>query len=119
MRKWLFLLGFAVGVAAEAPIERAGRVWAVEEQAVYFTLPDGTAVKAPRNATFLKGGKPVPPEQLRPREPITVIYPEEDFEILAGPYPPNANNAYYHRTIRRGPESVHQNFLEGRWKDRP
>ena len=122
MRKWILVswfLGWGVLCGAEEALQRQGKVWSLEEQSVYFTLPDGTAVKAPRNATFLKLGQPVSPEQLKTGDSITVLYPEGDFEILAGPYPPNALNPLPHRTIRRGPESVHQNFKDGRWEDRP
>ena len=110
---WLTCAGLA------QPVTRLeGKVWSLEDQAVYFTTSDNNAVKAPRNATFLRQGQPVPPSDLKTGDAITVIYPSDDFEIFAGPYPPNVNRPYSHRTIRRGPTSLDQDFREGQWVDR-
>lgn len=118
MKRILLLLLIPATLWAQAPTRLDGKVWAVEDQAVYITRPDGEAVKAPLSATFLRQNLPVAPRDLRTGEPITVLYPEDDFEILAGPYAPNAAHPYPHRTIRRGPTSLDQDFRDGRWQDR-
>lgn len=116
MKKWLIFLSFTCATWAQTRLE--GKVWAVEATAVYVTDSSGNAVKAPRQATFLRNGQPVAAEELKTNEPITVVYPEDDFEILAGPYPPNDKNPNFHRTIRRGPNSLDQDYRDGVWVDR-
>ncbi len=118
MRKLLLTFALSGLAFGQAPTRLEGKVWAVESAAVYVTDSTGNAVKAPRNATFLRNGQPVAVEELKTNERITVIYPADDFEILAGPYPPNDKHAYFHRTIRRGPTSLDQDYRDGVWVDR-
>jgi hypothetical protein len=116
MKKWLIFLSLTLAAWAQTRLE--GKVWALEATDVYITDSSGNAVKAPRHSTFLRNGQPVSPDELRTSERITVIYPEDDFEILAGPYPPNDKNPNFHRTIRRGPKSLDQDYRDGVWVDR-
>lgn len=118
MRKFLFVFALSGMVWAQQPTRLEGKVWAVETSAVYVTDSTGNAVKAPRNATFLRDGQPVAADELKTRDPVVVIYPVDDFEILAGPYPPNDKQVYFHRTIRRGPTSLDQDYRDGVWVDR-
>lgn len=118
MKTLLVMLVWTTLAWAQAPTRLEGKVWAVESSAVYVTDSTGNAVKAPRHATFLRDGQPVAADELKPREPIVVIYPADDFEILAGPYPPNDKHLYFHRTIRRGPNSLDQDYRDGIWVDR-
>lgn len=118
MRKLLLIVALSGLAWAQAPTRLEGKVWAVESAAVYVTDSTGNAVKAPRNATFLREGRPVAADELKTNERITVIYPADDFEILAGPYPPNDKHEYFHRTIRRGPNSLDQDYRDGAWVDR-
>jgi len=120
MKKLLISLWLVQMAWAQAPVipRLEGKVWAVESGGVYVTDSGGNAVRAPLNATFLRAGQPVPVSDLKVKEPITVIYPVDDFEVLAGPYPPNDANPNFHRTIRRGPDSLNQDYLEGAWVDR-
>jgi len=116
--RYFLILALSGSVWAQAPTRLEGKVWAVESGAVYVTDATGNAVKAPRNATFLRDGQPVSVDELKTREPVVVIYPVDDFEVLAGPYPPNDKNTYFHRTIRRGPTSLDQDYRDGVWVDR-
>lgn len=118
MKKWILWVGLVLAGWAQPPTRLEGKVWAVESSAVYVTDSSGNAVKAPRNATFLRAGQPVSVDELKTNERITVVYPEDDFEVLAGPYPPNDKNPNFHRTIRRGPTSLDQDYRDGVWVDR-
>ncbi|MFN8606840.1 MAG: hypothetical protein U0931_04870 [Vulcanimicrobiota bacterium] len=118
MKKWFLLFSLCLAAWAQSPTRLEGKVWAVEATAVYVTDATGNAVKAPRHATFLRDGQPVSVDELKTNERITVVYPEDDFEVLAGPYPPNEKNPNFHRTIRRGPKSLDQDYRDGIWVDR-
>ncbi|MBS2038133.1 hypothetical protein JST97_24320 [bacterium] len=118
MNKFIFVLALSLSCWAQTPTRLEGKVWAVEDAAVYVTDSTGNAVKAPRNATFLRNGQPISVDELKTNERITVIYPQDDFEVLAGPYPPNDKNPNFHRTIRRGPTSLDQDYRDGVWVDK-
>lgn len=118
MKRLFCMLALSTMAWGQVPTRLEGKVWAVESTAVYVTDSTGNAVKAPRHSTFLRDGQPVAADELKPRDAVVVIYPADDFEILAGPYPPNDKNIYFHRTIRRGPNSLDQDYRDGVWVDR-
>jgi hypothetical protein len=117
-------LGFVVGLTLAASAQTTkfgtsfeGQVWAIEPDAVYVTGHDSTAVRVPLNATFLLNGSPVSATSLKQGGTVTVVYPDNDLEVVAGPLPPTATNEYFHRTIRRGPDVIDQNYVNGVWVD--
>ncbi|MBN9418254.1 MAG: hypothetical protein J0I12_22580 [Candidatus Eremiobacteraeota bacterium] len=118
MKKMICVLALTALAWGQEPTRLEGKVWAVESTAVYVTDSTGNAVKAPRHSTFLRNGQPVSADELKKSDAVVVIYPVDDFEILAGPYPPNDKHEYFHRTIRRGPNSLDQDYRDGVWVDR-
>ncbi len=94
-----------------------GTVYQVEPTAVYVRTPDTTAIKIPVSATFLVAGQPVTCSSLRNGQMVTVQYPADSFEVIAGPLAPNADNPYFHRSIKRGALVLDQNFVNGVWVD--
>jgi hypothetical protein len=117
-----FLVALAVTGAALAQTTPegttvVGTVYQVEPSAVYIRTPDTTAHRVPVTATFLVAGQPVTCTSLRNGQMVTVQYPSDSFEVIAGPLPPNADNLYFHRSIKRGALVLDQNFVNGAWVD--
>lgn len=114
-------LGLTLFASAETPkfgTQFSGQVWQVSPDAVYITGPDTTAVRVPLDATFMVNGAPMDVSQLRNGYTVTVVFPTDDAEIIAGPLPPSEDNGYFHRSIRRGPDVIDQDFVNGVWVDR-
>ena len=89
----------------------------MEPTAVYVRTPDTTAIKVPISSTFLVAGQPVTCSSLRNGQMVTVQYPADSFDVIAGPLAPNADNQYFHRSIKRGALVLDQNFVNGVWVD--
>lgn len=79
--------------------------------------PDTTAIRVPLSATFLVAGRPMIPMDLQNGQQVTVEYPAEPLEIIAGPLAPSDRNPYFHRSIKRGALVLDQNFINGQWVD--
>ncbi len=120
LKKFIVALAMTGAAMAQTSLEGTtvvGTVYQVEPTAVYVRTPDTTAIKVPISSTFLVGGQPVSCSSLKNGQQVTVQYPSGSFEVIAGPLAPNAENQYFHRSIKRGALVLDQNFVNGVWVD--
>ena len=113
----LAMTGAALAQATPEGTTVVGTVYQVEPNAVYIRTPDTTAHRVPMTVTFLVAGQPVTCASLRNGQMVTVQYPSDSFEVIAGPLAPNSDNPYFHRSIKRGALVLDQNFINGAWLD--
>lgn len=119
-KKFIVALAMTGAAMAQTSLEGTtvvGTVYQVEPTAVYVRTPDTTAIKVPISSTFLVAGQPVTCSSLKNGQMVTVQYPTGSFEVIAGPLAPNADNQYFHRSIKRGALVLDQNFVSGVWVD--
>ncbi len=115
----LLLTITALGQVSTSGKVLEGTVYTVEANAVYVRTPDSTAFHVPLSATFLVSGHPVSVSELRVGQAVTVHYPPDSFEVLAGPLAPNSDHVFFHRSIKRGALVIDQNYVDGIWVDAP